>query len=867
MSDIHPPRLLERIAEWALPRGLSGQGALGDLSEEFHRRVAHSPLRARLWYCGQTASIVAFRVFTGRVGEGSGTHSDLAMDVRWALRLILRHPGFALGVVAVLGLGLGANVAVFSVVDGTFRNTSWWGEPNRTVAVWPEREWSFGIMQMYRDEQAVYRSLGGYTEFAFALRTPDGGSESVNGVLVTPEIFREISVQPVLGRTLEDDDALLGVEPVVVIGEGLWRRSFGADPGVLGSTVEISGISMRVVGIQGEGTKAPGGRAEVWFPLVMDPRDDDYFKATNLKMVGVLRDGGTLDDADHEIDAFNDRLVRLFPNFFRPDWDDGLVRVARADASQRRLISTPLLLLMGGTALLLLVTALNVGSLLLGRAIERRAELAIRAAIGAGRGRISQQLVVEAGVLTAGAGGVGLWAGAVGGPWIAKLFVGEAVVGSSAVLTPAVFLFSLVAALGAWLILSVVPVAHFLRTQRSSLNVKPHAGVRIQRILVAVQAALATLLLVAATLLVATVDNLRNVPLGFDREGLLTLELSPPEDRVVDAQTARGLYDGLAERVAGIPGVEAVGLTAWLPLRAQAPTAPINLETAPEDQAQATKAPLHYVDPGFFPVMGLAPLEGRLLSSEDRTAGISAVVVNRTLAEMLWPGASPIGQRIAIDPHMWSTFLPVVGVVPDIRSGDITLPPGPAMYVALAENPTRDVTLLVRTANASRGIIPAVRRAVADVDPLVPVRSVMWMDDVVRAAYSISWVIMGLLVALSILATALGALGIYATLTQHVVATRKEIGVRMALGAEPGAVVGGVVRSGLLMAGAGIVVGSVAAALSARVLESSLFGISTLAPWAYLAPAGALCAAAVVAGWVPAHRAGRLPPADVLRGE
>lgn len=255
------------------------------------------------------------------------------------------------------------------------------------------------------------------------------------------------------------------------------------------------------------------------------------------------------------------------------------------------------------------------------------------------------------------------------------------------------------------------------------------------------------------------------------------------------------------------------------------------------------------------------------MGSEERKSGRSAVVVSQSLAEKLWPGRSPVGQRIAIDPHMWSSFVPIVGVVPDIRTGDVTGEVGPAMYVSLAEYPSRDVTLLVRVAKGTGGIIPAVRRAVADVDPLVPVRSVMWMDDVVRAAYSISWVVMGLLVVLAVLATALGALGIYASLTQHVATSRREIGVRMALGAQPAEVVGAVVRSALFIAGIGIVVGSVAAALSTRVLDSMLFGVSALAPWAYVAPALALCLAAVVAGWVPAWRAGRLPPAEVLRGE
>ncbi|MGD2070156.1 MAG: ABC transporter permease [Gemmatimonadota bacterium] len=868
MSGPRPPRWLETVVERVVPEGLPGQGVLGDLTEEYRRRAIHSVFRARLWYARQTLSIVAYGVLLARPdAEDTHTRSDVSLDVRWALRLVRRHPGFAAGVVAVLGLGLGATVAVFSVVAGTFQNTSWWDEPDRAVAVWPERKWSFGMIELYREEQSVYRSLGGYVELAFALGTPDGGSESVNGVFISPELFRELAVQPGLGRSLRDEDALLGVEPVVVLGEALWRRSFGGDPDVVGRVVDVGGESVRVVGVQGVGGRAPGGRAEVWLPLVVDPREDDYFKQVDLKAVGVLADGATMADAYDDVDAFGDYLVRLFPTFFRPDWQEGLVRVARADASQRRLVSTPLLLLLGGSGLLLLVTALNVGNLLLGRAIERRTELAVRSAIGAGRRRIVQQLLVEAAVLTALAVGVGLLVGAYGGPWIAQLFVGEAVVASVAILTPAVLAFAGAVAVGAWLVLGGVPVLHFLRGRASGLALAPRSGARGQRFLVAIQAALATLLLVSATLLVATVGNLRDVPLGFDDAGLLTVDLSPPEDRVADPATARELYDRLAERIRGLPGVEAVGLTGWLPLAAQAPTAPLNLEAAPVHQAEARSAPMHKVDRGFFEVMGLEAVEGRLLGTEDRADGIRAVVVSESLAREVWPDRSPVGQRVAIDPHMWNTFVPVVGVVPDIRTGDLTGPPTGVVYAALAEGPTRDVTLVVRTAGGGEETVSAVRRSVSDVDPLVPVRSVAWMGDVVRAAYSIAWVVMGLLVALAALATALGAIGIYAALTQQVAATRREIGVRMALGADPGRVVGEVVRSGLLVTVAGIAGGSVVAALSVRVLDSLLFGVSPLTPWAYAAPAAALCAAALVAGCVPAFRAGRLPPAEVLREE
>jgi predicted permease len=868
MSGLRPPRWLERLVELAVPKGLSGEGTLGDLAEGFERRARESAGRARVWYAGQTVSVVVYRMFTGSGTESSRSSSSLLMDLRWSMRSILRHPGFALGVITILGLGLGANAAVFSVVDGTLRNTSWWTEPDRTVSIWPEEGFSFGQLELYQDEQAVYRSLGGYNELAFAVRTSAGESESVNGVLITPELFRELSVQPTLGRALSDDDAMFGAEPVVVIADALWRRSFGADPAVVGGRIELSGAPVTVVGIQAPDATAPGGRAELWVPLVMDPRDDDFWKAQANTLVGVLRDGADLDDAFADLTVLTDRLSALFPMFYPEGWASGRANVIRADEAQRRLIETPLLLLLAGTVLLMLVTALNVGNLLLGRAISRRKELAVRASLGAGRGRIVGQLLVEGLVLTALALGVGLGTGAFGGRWVAKLFVEQAVVVSSSVLSPSVLAFALCASALAWIVLNGVPVAHFLRSQRYGLTVSPDSGKQVQRTLVTVQAALATLLLVSAALLVGTVDNLRRVPLGFEPNGLFTVELSPPQDRIESIPAARDLYDRLAGRVGAIPGVESVGLTGWLPLREQAPSTPINLRSAPVDPREAVHAPMQMVDPGFFESLGIEASSGRLLGSADRALDApSAVVVNETLASLLWPDGSAVGQLIAIDPHAWNSWAPVVGVIPDIRSGEITGPIGPALYVSLAESPARDVTLVVRTATISPSLISMIRRTLKEVDPLVPIRGVATMDDVVRAAYATAWVMMGLLGVLAVLATALGSIGIYAVLAHHVALNKREIGVRMALGAQPGTVVTGVVRSGLVLAGIGIVIGSGVAAVSSRFLESLLFEVSTLAPMAFIAPAAALAAASALAAWVPAARAGRLPPAEVLKSE
>jgi putative ABC transport system permease protein len=867
MSSHHPPRWLERVLERSLPKGLSGQGTVGDLAESFDQRAQQSPMWARLWYARQACSILAYRMVARRDVANRRGDSDLLLDVRWSIRTIIKHPGFSLGIIVVLGLGLGVNVAVFAVLDGTLANTTWWRQPERTVAIWPGNEFSFGQIELYTQEQAAYRAVGGYTELAFALQTANGESQSVNGALITPQIFRELAVQPQLGRALADEDAALGVEPVVVIGDGLWRRVFGADPSIIGRRITISGVPVTVVGVQGVGGLAPGGRAELWFPLVVDPRNDDFWKAQIYRMVGALRPGASLDDAGDDLMRYTRLLSTMFPGFFPVGYGEGVATVTRADEAQRRLIETPLLLLFAGTGVLLLVTALNVGNLLLGRSINRRRELAVRASLGATKGRIVRQLLVEGLALTALALSVGLVTASVAARWIAGLFVTEVVVADSSILSPTVLAFSVGVAALAWLVLNGVPIAHFLRAQHTGLSTVSDTGTSVQRVLVAVQAALATLLLISATLLVATVDHLRQIPLGFDADGLVTIELSPPEDRVASVSSARELYDRVVRRVAAVPSVRAAGLTGWLPLRKQAPTTPINLEAAPLTPREAIRAPMHMVDPGFFDAMGITPLDGRLLNAGDRADAPSAIVVNQTLASMLWPDGSAVGQRIAIDPHAWMSFAPVVGVIPDVRSGEITAPVGPALYVSLAESPSRDVTLIVRTEGAPATLVPTLRRTLREVDALVPIRIVSSMNDVVRAAYATAWVIMGLLIVLAGLATGLGAIGIYAVLTQHVAMHQREIGVRMALGAGPQQVVGDVVQSGLVVAGVGIVIGSGVAAISTRFLESLLFEVSAFAPWAYVASALALSAAAALAAWVPAARAGRLPPAQVLRNE
>ena len=866
MSTLRPPRFWERLLEWALPAGLSGEGTLGDLAERYDRMASHSPLRAQLWYAAQALSVASHHLVRGGPEERMASSTGLVMDVKWSMRMMRRHPAFALAVVGVLGVGLGSSVAVFSVVDGTLRDASWWSEPDRTVAIWPSNRFSFGQMDLYGLEQQVYRAVGGYVESAYALSTPGGESRSVNGMSITPALFREFAARPLLGRGLSDEDAQVGAERVVVVGEGLWRRDLGGRDDVVGTRIEIAGGPATVVGVL-SGQRAPGLRSEVWLPHFMDPRDDDFWRQHDLTAVGVLAEGATLVDAGTSLAEYTRRLTDLFPQFFPVGYGEGVASVEPVDQVQQRNIATPLKLLLGGTLVLVLVTALNAGSLLLGRAIQRRRELAVRAALGASRAQVIRQLTVEGVVLSGCALAVGLVFATWSGEWIAGLFVDDFAVARSSILSPTVLLFSSMTAVAAGIVLNGVPVLHFLRSQRARLQVAPNSGALAQRGLVALQASLATMLLISATLLIATVQNLRSVPLGFEPAGVYTMELSPPTNRIETTASARELYERLTAGVRGVRGVEAVGLTGWLPLRTDAPPTPVNVESAPVDPAQAIRAALHRVDAGFFEVMGIAPTSGRLLGTDERARDPSAVLVNESLARQLWPEGFTPGVRVAIDPHAWEEFIPVVGVVPDVRARAITGANGPALYASLAEGPAPSVTLVVRSGDDPEQLLPALRSVVASTDPLVPIRRVAPMAEVVRAAYSTAWVMMGLLVVLAGLATALGTVGIYAVLAHYVASNTKSIGIRMALGAGPARIVGGLLGSGLAVAGIGIVVGGLAAVFSTRLLESMLFEVSRSSPWVYVVAACALLAASALAAALPAVRASRLSPSTVLRAE
>ncbi|MEQ8329338.1 MAG: ABC transporter permease [Longimicrobiales bacterium] len=859
-----PPSVLEAVLERIVGDGPWGRGVVGDLSEAYHRRRrTRGSLRCDAWYALQILSMGLHRV-SGAASPGADRGGAGAADLRYALRVVARRPLTALAVVATLALGLGANAAVFRVIDGTFRASDWWADGEHTLLLQPGRTFSRGQLAIFETDAPAFRAVGLYRLEPFTAAVAGGAPGSVPGARITPRLFRELEARPVLGRAFADEESRPGGEPVVIVSYGFWQRELGGDPTAVGRRIDVNGEPHTVVGVQARGGTAPGNGTDLWLPVPMDPGDPDYFPDVTYTLVGVLASGRTADDGRATLQAFGRRLAGMFPSFYRPDYlQDATVEAART--RQRTLLGTPLYLLMGGTILLLIIAALNVGTMLMTRAVERRRELAVRRALGAGRTRIVRQLATESALLAAVGTGLGL---AVAGPLsgaLVRLFPAELAVVRSGWAAPSVALFVTTAALLAWLVLTGVPVAAFLAGARRGVDAGIRPSGSAPRGLLVVQSALATVLLAAAVLLVQSVINLRGVPLGFDPEGVTAVEVAPPADFMRERARLREFQEGVVVRAAALPGVSAAGMTSVLPLDGPPPDTPVNPRGAEVEVAVAARAERLAVDAGFFETLGVRLEAGRLFGSTDRGDDPTAVVVNRTLADRLWPGQDPVGRAIAIDPHAWETFVPVVGVVSDVRADGLVGPARPMVFVSLYEQPERRTALVVRSEGAAAALAPGLRRVVADADPAVAAGSVRSLARVVRDAYGTAWVTMGLLAALAALATALAAVGIHTSLANHVVRHRRDIGVRLALGADRGRVVGGVMASGLGATLLGVAAGCLAAAAATRMLRSLLFGVDALEPTAYLLPAAGVVLAAGLAALRPALQAGRTAPAEALR--
>jgi predicted permease len=817
----------------------------------------------------------------------------LAQDLRAAWRALRARPGFASVAILTVALGVGANTAIFSAVNALLMRPLPVADVDRLVFGMALREGfdpfgtSFLEYTLYRDHSQSFVSSGLGTPRLFSL-VGAGEPERLRGSAVTAGYLATLGVQPVLGRMFTEQEDRPGGPAVAMIGHGVWQRRFGSDPGVIGRDLKLEERSYSVVGVMPPGFDLPYS-AEVWVPMQLDlePLPLETRAATANEFVGRLKPGVRLEQADTELKALARRLELEHPQI-RRGWSYGIVPLRRqlmADLEGRT--QRLLLTLVVAVALLLLICCANVACLLLARGVGREAELAVRLALGAGRGRLVRQLLSESLLLAALGGALGVALAAWARPLFAVLNPIEAV-GLGSHLTDfrvdwRVLSFSLALTLLTGAAFGLVPALKAARDSSlaAALGSKPRGGAgaggrRSLGALVAGEIAVAATLLVGGGLLVQSFERLRHTDVGFRPKDLLTMELPLSSTRYPGMPEQVLFMEQLLERVRALPGVVSAGLTTNVPMqRGVTLDSVFEVEGRPRTRPSDVPITAHrLVSPGYTETLGVTLLKGRFLEPSDRAGTQPVVVVSEELVRQAWPGEDPLGKRVRrLRSGVAGPWMSVVGVVKDVKEDRFGARiDRPVWYMPYAQHTfplpvSLPLNLVVRTGGHPGAVAAAVRAAIHALDPHQPVASVMPMlehlaDVLIPERFSAV-----LMTALATLGLLLAALGLYGVMAYSVSQRSGEIGLRMALGARPRDVLLMVAGQGLPVVAVGLGIGIAGAWTLARLLASALYQVSPRDPATFTAVTLVLSVVALLACWLPARRATRISPLAALRSE
>jgi putative ABC transport system permease protein len=808
-------------------------------------------------------------------------------DLRSGVRALARTPGFTAVAVLTLALGIGANAAIFSVTRAVLLAPLPYADPERTVAIWSrwtgwDKTWvSEAELLDYRGAKSL-RDVGAWSTTQANLTGTNAEPERVGAARVTPNVFTALGTRPLHGRTFTADEQVSGRDTVVILGHALWQRRFGGDPRVLHQRIRVDGRDLTVVGVMPKGFQLPtdygedfAEPTELWTPLTINPSSPErgnhgWYAAARLAP------GATIAQANQELRAITSARTGegAYPEAMRFE-----AFAASLDAEILGGVRPRLMLLAVAVGFLLLIACANVASLLLARAEGRVREVALRRALGAGHGRLITQALTESVLLSlAGAVcGLVLALGAV--KLLASAAPGSIPRLGSAGVDSAVLLFALLLGTATTAFFSIAPIARLMRLnpvqslKEGGQSTPGAARQRVRHALIAAEMAIAVLLLVCAGLMIRSLWALQDVPLGFDARGVLTMRIALNEDSYPTNERIVGFFERLTAQVREIPGVTAAGAVRSLPLGATIGDWGLDVEGFIESPGRNAKGDWQVVTPGALEALGERVVSGRGFTQADRGDALQVALVNETMARRYWTDGNPVGRRIRMSSDGDRPWITVVGVVQDVRHNGITTTVKEKFYRPHAQFPVSTgvapnaMTLVVKTTGDPRALANPVRRAVAQLDPNLPVSAVRPMSEVVEDTMAPSR-FTGLLLALfASLAVALAAVGIYGLLSYLVSQRTREIGIRMAIGASQRDVLSLVVRKGLLLTGAGVIAGLTLALGVTRLMRALLYGVGPADLATFVAVPAILLAVALAASYLPAARATRVSPLLALRSE
>ena len=795
----------------------------------------------------------------------------VAGDLRYAIRGLVRRPGFTAVAVLTLALGIGANAAIFSAVRGILLRPLPFRAPDRLVAFNTEQAIGNAELLYLREHARTLGSVAAISPGWGMALTGAGEATQLTTSRVSTNLLDVLGVRPLLGRTFQDAESTPGRETVALLGHALWVERFGSDPSIVGRTIMLDGTPYTVVGVlppKFEVLRLPG---DLWSPLVIDPTAWFHRGAISW-FVGRLADGTTMDQSRAELRTFFPRMREAFD--LAPDYYRNVTLVPLQERTVGN-VRAALLVLLSAVGFIVVIAGANVGNLLLMRAAGRRREIAVRTAVGATRRRVVSQMLVESVVLALGGAAVGIVLGAVGvrvlratlppdTPRVSSITLDGPVLG---VCTALAVLLGIVFGLAPALLTSRGDVQDALRGSRGVAG--RAGGERTRGALVVAEVALTLVLVIGAGLMMRTLWSLSHVAAGFRPDGVLTLRVQPSGERYDTYAEQMEYVTTLLDRLAALPGVQSTGLIHHLPLSGYAWYSNIDLEgkvRAPNETP--LRSGWRVIQGNYFQTMGIPLIRGRAFSRTDTREAPPVVIVSESFARAAWPGEDPIGKRFRAGNATRGTGpVTVIGVVGGVRHVSLDASPEPELYRPYSQTPMGALSIALRTRGDPLAVAAQARRTIQVIDANVPISDVRSLEQVMSVSVAQPRLIMWLLLVFAGVGLVLGAVGVYGVIAYAVGERRREIGVRIALGAEPGRVAASVLAQGVRYAALGVAIGLAGSFGVTRLMRTLVFGVSTTDPATFVGLSAFLVVVAALASYLPARQAAKTDPMVALRAD